>query len=65
MALESSTGKHSSNSDTRNLTYSLSTKDPPGGNATREDKDYISMEEVGRHNLAHDCWVVVDGKVFE
>ncbi|ORX35178.1 L-mandelate dehydrogenase [Kockovaella imperatae] len=23
------------------------------------------MEEVSRHNLAHDCWIVVDGKVYD
>ncbi len=26
---------------------------------------YITLAEVGRHNLAHDAWVVVEGKVFE
>lgn len=23
------------------------------------------MKEVGQHHLAHDAWVVVDGKVYE
>lgn len=34
---------------------------------TGEDsaKDTIPMQEVARHNLAHDAWVVVDGHVYE
>ena len=26
--------------------------------------DYISMNEVARHGLAHDAWVVIDGEVY-
>lgn len=26
---------------------------------------YIPMKEVARHDLAHDAWVVIDGKVYE
>ena len=26
---------------------------------------YITLDEVARHNLAHDAWVVVEGKVYE
>ena len=54
-----------SDSDSRDLSYRMSAQDPPGGNAASEAKDYISMDVVARHNLAHDCWVVVDGKIFE
>ena len=32
----------------------------------KADKDkYITLAEVAQHHLAHDNWVVVDGKVFE
>jgi cytochrome b involved in lipid metabolism len=39
---------------------------PSGENNGGEDAmNVISMEEVGRHHLAQDAWVVVDGKVYE
>ena len=53
------------NSDANAMTYALSTNDPPGANAQDDDTQYIGMDVVQTHNLAHDCWVVVDGKVFE
>jgi cytochrome b involved in lipid metabolism len=31
----------------------------------RPNAPYIKMAEVARHHLAHDAWVVVDGKVYE
>ncbi|OCF60834.1 hypothetical protein L486_00474 [Kwoniella mangroviensis CBS 10435] len=33
--------------------------------ANGKEKGYITMEEVARHDLAHDAWVVVEGKVFD
>ena len=30
-----------------------------------EGSSYIPMKEVARHDLAHDAWVVIDGKVYE
>ncbi|WVW84347.1 hypothetical protein I302_106381 [Kwoniella bestiolae CBS 10118] len=30
-----------------------------------KEKGYITMGEVARHDLAHDAWVVVEGKVFD
>lgn len=31
----------------------------------KEQGKYITLAEVAQHHLAHDNWVVVDGKVFE
>lgn len=36
-----------------------------GWGSDSSGEEYITMQEVGRHNLAHDAWVVVEGKVFE
>lgn len=36
-----------------------------GRSSDSSGDEYITMQEVGRHNLAHDAWVVVEGKVFE
>jgi L-lactate dehydrogenase (cytochrome) len=29
-----------------------------------EDK-LISVEEISKHNSPHDCWIVVDGRVWD
>ncbi|WWC88941.1 uncharacterized protein L201_003856 [Kwoniella dendrophila CBS 6074] len=34
-------------------------------NGGEKEKAYITMEEVARHDLAQDAWVVVEGKVFD
>ena len=55
-----------SGSEAKDHSFTLQTNDPPGHN--KDDSagtDYISMQEVGKHHLAHDAWVVVDGKVYE
>jgi cytochrome b involved in lipid metabolism len=28
-------------------------------------KEYITLKEVGKHNLSQDAWVIINGKVFE
>lgn len=36
------------------------------GQAERgETGGYLSLADVGKHNLSQDAWVIVDGKVFE
>jgi hypothetical protein len=56
----------SAGSDTRDVIFQMQTMSPPGENNGGEDAmNIISMEEVGRHHLAQDAWVVVDGKVYE
>lgn len=55
-----------SGSEAKDHPFALQTNDPPGKN--KDDSagtGYISMQEVGQHHLAHDAWVVVDGKVYE
>jgi cytochrome b involved in lipid metabolism len=52
-------------SDSRDMMFQLQTNDSPGENAGRQAESYITMEEVARHNLSQDAWVVVDGKVYE
>jgi cytochrome b involved in lipid metabolism len=47
------------------MMFQLQTNDSPGDNAGRQAESYITMEEVARHNLSQDAWVVVDGKVYE
>lgn len=56
----------SSGSDAKDHAFDLQTNDSPGKNKGDGQKiDYISMQQVGQHHLAHDAWVVVDGKVYE
>jgi cytochrome b involved in lipid metabolism len=52
-------------SDSRDMMFQLQTNDSPGDSAGRQAESYITMEEVARHNLSQDAWVVVDGKVYE
>ncbi|GFZ48900.1 hypothetical protein JCM24511_06649 [Saitozyma sp. JCM 24511] len=52
-------------SDSRDMMFQLQTNDSPGDNAGRQAESYITMEEVARHNLSQDAWVVVDGKVYD
>jgi len=48
--------------ETKEHNFKLRTKDAPQSDSK---EGYISMQEVGQHHLAHDAWVVVDGKVYE
>nr|XP_031858191.1 uncharacterized protein CI109_006433 [Kwoniella shandongensis]KAA5525263.1 hypothetical protein CI109_006433 [Kwoniella shandongensis] len=45
--------------------FKLQTNDPPGENKGDQAARYISMADVAKHHLAQDCWVVVDGKVYD
>jgi len=47
---------------TKDHNFKLQTNDVPQSDS---QEGYISMQEVGQHHLAHDAWVVVDGKVYE
>ena len=47
---------------TKDHNFKLQTNDVPHSDSK---EGYISMQEVGQHHLAHDAWVVVDGKVYE
>ncbi|CAG7849226.1 Cytochrome b2, mitochondrial; AltName: Full=L-lactate dehydrogenase [Cytochrome]; AltName: Full=L-lactate ferricytochrome C oxidoreductase; Short=L-LCR; Flags: Precursor [Serendipita indica DSM 11827] len=39
---------------------------PPSITGTKvESKDLVSYEEVQRHNSAEDCWLVIDGQVYD
>ncbi|KAK8846894.1 hypothetical protein IAR55_005984 [Kwoniella newhampshirensis] len=45
--------------------FELQTNDPPGENKGDQAAQYIPMSDVAKHHLAQDCWVVVDGKVYD
>ncbi|RSH90017.1 Cytochrome b2, mitochondrial precursor [Saitozyma podzolica] len=51
--------------ESRDMMFQLQTNDSPGDSAGRQAESYITMEEVARHNLSQDAWVVVDGKVYD
>jgi cytochrome b involved in lipid metabolism len=55
-------------SEAKDHAFNLQTNNAPGKNKDAglgNGQGYISMQEVGQHHLAHDAWVVVDGKVYE
>jgi hypothetical protein len=59
-------------SEAKDHQFALQTNDQPGQGESKGTSGspgagtgYISMQEVGQHHLAHDAWVVVDGKVYE
>jgi len=51
-------------SEAKEHNFKLQTNDVPQSDNTSKE-GYISMQEVGQHHLAHDAWVVVNGKVYE
>ena len=32
---------------------------------TMADQKLLSVEEISKHNTAEDCWIVVDGQVWD
>lgn len=61
----SSTGSATNNDEGPHKATALDVAGIDEGDGDAAQESVISMQEVARHNLAHDAWVVVDGKVYE
>ncbi|ORY26687.1 FMN-dependent dehydrogenase-domain-containing protein [Naematelia encephala] len=58
-------GEEEKDPKAKDISFKLQTNSVPGPNASQAAGRFISMDEVSTHNLAHDAWVVVDGKVYD